>query len=181
MSMKILLFVAAIAGMMMSNTTANESLYNIPFNDIKGKKTSLKKYEGKVILMVNVASKCGYTSQYEGLQALYSKYKDKGLVVIGFPSNDFGRQEPGTDLEILTFCKSKYDVTFPMMSKIKVKGKEKHPLYKAITEKPSPMPGEISWNFNKVLVDKTGKLAKRYKSGVRPNSKNIISDIEKLL
>lgn len=165
----------------MTSSIANESLYSIPFNDIKGKKTSLKKFEGKVILMVNVASKCGYTSQYEGLQALYAKYKDKGLVIVGFPSNDFGRQEPGTDFEILTFCQSKYNVTFPMMSKIKVKGKDKHPLYKAITEKPSPMPGEISWNFNKVLLDKSGKLAKRYKSSVGPGSKKLVQDIESLL
>lgn len=155
------------------------SLYEIPFKDIDGKEMTLEKFKGKTVLVVNVASRCGYTPQYKGLQELYSKYKEKGLVIVGFPSNDFGAQEPGTDSEILAFCKSKFDVTFPMMSKITVKGGGKHPFYKALTEKPAPFPGEVSWNFNKFLIGKNGEILARYKSGDAPDSKNLISQIEK--
>ncbi|MCD8534367.1 MAG: glutathione peroxidase [Verrucomicrobia bacterium] len=155
------------------------SLYEIPFKDIEGKEMTLEKFKGKTVLVVNVASRCGYTPQYKGLQELYTKYKDKGLVIVGFPSNDFGAQEPGTDSEILAFCKSKFDVTFPMMSKITVKGDGKHPFYKALTEKPAPFPGEVSWNFNKFLIGKNGEILARYKSGDAPDSKNLISQIEK--
>lgn len=173
----ILTFIA----MAMTFTVQAESLKDIKFNDIKGKETSLKKMKGKAFLLVNVASKCGYTGQYKGLQELYAKYKDSGLVIVGFPSNDFGAQEPGTNAEILEFCSSRFNVTFPMMAKIHVKGKDKHPLYKAITEKPSPMPGEISWNFNKVLLSADGKIIGRYKSGTSPDSKSLTGDIEKIL
>lgn len=174
------LALAIVIGMTSIAASAG-SLYDIPFKDIKGKEMTLKKFKGKPILLVNVASKCGYTPQYKGLQELYKKYKGKGLVIVGFPSNDFGRQEPGTNAEILQFCQARFDVTFPMMAKISVKGKDKHPLYKAITEKPSPMPGEIKWNFNKVLIDTEGKLAGRYLSNIAPDSKKLVGDIEKLM
>lgn len=167
---------------MMAGLTASAgSLYEIPLKDINGKDVSLKDFKGKTILIVNVASKCGYTSQYKGLQELYTKYKDQGLVIVGFPCNDFGAQEPGSNKDILEFCQSRFDVTFPMMGKISVKGNDKHPLYKALTEKPSPFPGEISWNFNKFLIGKDGEILSRYKSGVAPDSKKLIGDIEKNL
>ncbi|MCB2231517.1 glutathione peroxidase [bacterium] len=153
---------------------------SIPFETIDGKATSLDAYKGKVILIVNTASKCGYTPQYEGLEALYQEYKDSGLVVIGFPANNFGGQEPGTNEQILEFCQTKFDVTFPMMAKISVKGKDIHPLYKYLTED-SKMPGEISWNFNKFLIDRDGRLAARYESKVKPQSEELVGQIKTLL
>lgn len=151
-----------------------------PFNTIEGKATSLDAYRGKVILIVNVASKCGYTPQYNGLEQLYEKYKDKGFVVLGFPANNFGNQEPGTDQEIQKFCTSAYNVTFPMMSKVSVIGKDMHPLFSYLTEK-SPLPGPIKWNFSKFLVDKQGRLVSRYPSEVEPLDSNLVAKVEELL
>lgn len=173
--------VLALTAILTMTAASAGSLYDIPLKDIKGNDTSLEKYKGKAILVVNVASKCGYTPQYKGLQELYTKYKDKGLVIVGFPCNDFGAQEPGSNEDILEFCQARFDVTFPMMGKITVKGENKHPLYKALTEKPSPFPGEISWNFNKFLIDKEGKIVARYKSGVAPDSSTLLADIDKAL
>jgi glutathione peroxidase len=127
--------------------------------------------------MVNTASKCGYTPQYEGLQALYTKYKDKGLVLLGFPSNDFGGQEPGTDSQIAEFCKANYGVTFPMFSKIAVKGDQKVPLYKYLTEH-APTTGEIKWNFEKFLIGKDGKIVNRFLSKIEPTSDEITKAVE---
>ena len=152
----------------------------IEFNTITGDPTNLDAYKGKVVLIVNVASKCGFTPQYAGLEELYNKYKDKGFVILGFPANNFGGQEPGTNKEILNFCTSKYDVTFPMMSKISVKGDDIHPLFKYLTED-SNIPGEIGWNFSKFLLDRDGKLVARYPSKVVPMSDEITSKIEGLL
>ena len=152
----------------------------IPFNTIGGNGSSLAAFKGKVVLVVNVASECGYTPQYEGLQKLYQNYKDKGLVLVGFPANNFGAQEPGTNEQILTFCQTKYHVTFPMMAKISVKGKDKHPLFTYLTEQ-SPIKGEIKWNFSKFLLDKDGKLVARYDSGVKPEDPELTSRIESLL
>jgi glutathione peroxidase len=147
--------------------------------DIDGKDVDLSQYKGKVVLVVNVASKCGYTPQYAGLQKLYEGYKDKGFVVLGFPADNFKHQEPGTNLEIKEFCTSKYNVSFPMMSKISVKGEDKHPLYKALTEAPaSPFPGEVSWNFNKFLIGKDGKLVARYDSKVKPDDAKLTGEID---
>ncbi|HET6409819.1 MAG TPA: glutathione peroxidase [Chthoniobacteraceae bacterium] len=162
-------------------TAAAADLQTIPLKDIDGKETSLKAYDGKVLLLVNVASKCGHTPQYEGLEALYRKFKDRGLVVLGFPSNDFGAQEPGTEAEIKTFCSSKYDVTFPLFSKLHVKGPEQHPLYGALTGPESTTPGPVKWNFGKFLVGKDGKLIARYDSGVKPDDAMLIGAIEKAL
>ena len=156
------------------------SYLSYPFVTITGDTASLSEFAGRVVLLVNVASECGYTRQYAGLEKLYRTYKDKGLVVIGFPANNFGGQEPGTDEEILQFCSTKFDVTFPMMSKVSVKGSDKHPLFVYLTEQ-SPIPGEIAWNFSKFLLDKQGKLIARYPSQVEPMDKEVVSKIETLL
>jgi glutathione peroxidase len=152
----------------------------IPFQTIEGAPSSLQAFAGKVILVVNVASKCGFTPQYAGLEALYRRYADQGLTIIGFPANNFLRQEPGTDAEILSFCQSKYDVTFPMMSKISVAGKDQHPLYAYLT-KESPVPGKITWNFNKFLLDRQGNVIARFDSKVKPDDPALIAQIEALL
>src|SRR5213592_776913 len=160
---------------------AESNLGGIPLKDINGKETSLKNYDGQVLLIVNVASKCGYTPQYKGLEAAYRKYEDKGLVVLGFPCNDFGAQEPGSNEEIKSFCSSKYDVTFPLFDKLHVKGPSQHPLYAALTGKDSPFPGDIKWNFGKFLVGRDGKILKRWDSNVTPDSMEITQAIETAL
>ena len=154
------------------------NIHDIKVKDIDGKDTTLGAYKGKVLLIVNVASKCGYTPQYKGLEALYKKYKDKGLVVLGFPCNQFGKQEPGTNEEIKQFCTSKYDVTFPMFDKIEVNGENRHELYTALAGKDSPFPGDIKWNFNKFLIGKDGKIIKRFDSRVAPESEELVKAVE---
>ena len=166
--------------MAVSNTQTSGSYLTIPFKTITGDTTDLAAYRGKVVLLVNVASKCGHTPQYAGLEAMYRKYKDRGLVILGFPANNFGEQEPGTDAEILTFCKTTYDVTFPMMSKISVKGDTQHPLYTYLT-KQSPVPGEITWNFNKFLLDRNGHVIARWDQKTEPNDPKLVAVVEKLL
>jgi glutathione peroxidase len=153
---------------------------HIPLQTIAGDSTSLAAFAGKVILLVNTASKCGYTPQYAGLEALYEKYKDRGLVVIGFPANDFKQQEPGTNPQILEFCRAKYGVTFPIMAKISVKGPAQHPLYRYLTGE-SPFPGEITWNFNKFLLDREGRVAARFDTKMKPDAPAVIAAIEELL
>ncbi len=147
---------------------------------IDGTAVDLAKYKGKVVLVVNVASRCGYTPQYTGLQKLYDTYKDKGLVVLGFPANEFGAQEPGSDTDIATFCSSKYGVTFDMFSKVVVKGPNKSPLYKSLTESATP-PGEVSWNFEKFLIGRDGAIVGRYKSAVAPEDAKLTGAIEAAL
>lgn len=156
------------------------SFHNFTVKDIKGKNTDLSSYKGKAILVVNVASKCGYTPQYEGLESLYKKYKDKGLVVIGFPANNFGAQEPGSDEQIAEFCKLNYGVSFPMMSKISVKGSDQSEVYKFLTNQ-SPEKGDVKWNFEKFLIGKDGSIKGRFGSGVTPESKDLATAIEKEL
>jgi glutathione peroxidase len=160
---------------------ADTPLADIPLKDIEGKATSLKAFEGKVVLLVNVASHCGNTPQYAGLQSLYDQYKDKGLVVVGIPCNDFGAQEPGSNDEIKTFCSTKYKVTFPMMDKVHVKGKEQHPLYAALTGKEGAFPGDVKWNFGKFLIGRDGKPVKRIEPGVKPNDAQVVKAIESAL
>lgn len=145
--------------------------------DIDGKDVDLAKYKGSVVLVVNTASKCGLTPQYEALQALHEKYKDQGLVVIGFPCNDFGQQEPGTESEVKAFCKQNYDVSFPLFAKITVKGKETAPLYKKLigSEK---FGGEIKWNFTKFLLDRDGKIVARFEPKEKPDDPKVIETIE---
>lgn len=163
------------------NLRAADSLYDIPLKDIDGKDTSLKAYQGKVLLIVNVASKCGFTKQYEGLQAIYKKYEGQGLVVCGFPCNQFGGQEPGTEADIKAFCSEKYDVTFPMFSKIEVNGAGRSPLYTLLAGKESPYPGDIRWNFTKFLVGRDGKILGRFDSKVKPDSEELTKAIEAAL
>ncbi len=162
-------------------TAATPSLYDVPLKDIDGKDTSLKAYKGQVLLIVNVASKCGYTPQYKGLEALHQKYKDKGFQVLGFPCNDFGAQEPGSNAEIKTFCTSQYAVTFPMFDKLHVKGAEQHPLYTALTGKDSQYPGDVKWNFGKFLIGRDGKLFQRFDSKVTPDSAELTHAVEAAL
>lgn len=157
------------------------SIYDIPLKDIDGNETSLKDYKGKVLLIVNVASKCGFTPQYAALQAIYQKYSGQGLVVLGFPCNQFGHQEPGTDAQIKTFCSSKFDVTFPMFDKIEVNGPHRHPLYVALAGSGSPFPGDIGWNFTKFLIGRDGKILKRFPSKVKPDSAQATQAIEAAL
>ena len=160
---------------------AADSLYYIPLKDIDGKDASLKPYAGKVLLVVNVASHCGYTPQYAGLEALYQKYSTQGLVVCGFPCNQFGGQEPGTPAEIKQFCTSKYDVTFPMFDKLEVNGVNRHPLYVALAGGDSPFPGNIKWNFTKFLIGRDGKIVARFDSKVKPDSDEMTKAVEAAL
>ena len=156
-------------------------LQDIPLKDINGKETSLGAYKGQVLLVVNVASKCGLTPQYKALEAVHQKYKDKGFSVLGFPCNDFGSQEPGTNQEIKEFCSTKYAVTFPLFDKLHVKGPEQHKLYAALTGTTSPYPGEIKWNFGKFLIGKDGKILKRFEPKVAPDSPEVMAAIEAAL
>jgi glutathione peroxidase len=174
----ITLLLALLVTQIVSAQTNSPSLYDIPLKDIDGHDTSLKAYQGKVILIVNVASKCGFTPQYEGLEALQKKYESQGFTVLGFPCNDFLSQEPGTATEIKQFCSSKYDVTFPLFEKLHVKGKEQHPLYAALTGPTSPYPGKITWNFNKFVIGREGKIFKRFGSTDKPESKPVTTAIE---
>jgi glutathione peroxidase len=174
--MKTLLSFLVLAAL--ATTASAAGLYDIPLKDIDGKDTSLKAYQGKVLLIVNVASKCGNTKQYKELQALHEKFKNDGLVVLGFPSNDFGGQEPGTNEEIKTFCSTKYNVTFPMFDKVVVKGPEKAPLYKALSGPESPFPGDVKWNFGKFLVGRDGKVVARFEPKVKPDEAPVVQAIE---
>jgi len=159
------------------------SIYDFTLKDIDHKEVNLGQYRGKVVMVVNVASRCGFTPQYEGLQKAYLKYKDRGLVILGFPANNFMSQEPGTDEEIKTFCSTKYSVTFPIFSKISVKGDDIHPLYKFLTSKETnpDFGGDIRWNFSKFLIDKSGKIIARFEPAVKPESDPVIQAIEKAL
>jgi len=161
---------------MSTSLFAASSIHEFNMNSIDGKPAPLSAYKGKVVLVVNVASRCGYTPQYTGLEALYKKYKDQGLVIVGFPANNFGAQEPGTNEEIKTFCSSKYSVTFPMYSKISVAGNDKAPLYEYLT---SAGGGEVKWNFTKFLVGPDGKVIQRFESKVTPESPELVSAVEK--
>ncbi len=160
-----------------------KSIYDFTMKNIDGQDVKLDAYKGKVVMVVNVASKCGYTPQYEGLQALYDKYKDKGLVILGFPANNFMGQEPGTEAEIKEFCTSKYKVKFPMFAKISVKGEDQHPLYNYLTNKATDpqFPGDISWNFNKFVIDRNGIIVARFGSKDTPEGEAVVGAVEKYL
>ena len=157
------------------------SLYDIPLKDINGRETSLKDYQGKVLLIVNVASKCGLTPQYKALESVYEKYKEQGFTVVAFPCNQFMGQEPGTNEEIKQFCSSKYNVSFPLFDKIEVNGPNRHPLYVALAGQESPFPGDIKWNFGKFLIGKDGKILKRFEPRTTPDSPEVVQAIEKAL
>ena len=162
---------------------ADKTVFDFTLNSIDGQPTPLSSYKGKVVLLVNVASKCGFTPQYTALESLYEKYKDRGFVIVGVPANNFGSQEPGTNQEIKTFCTAKYHVTFPMMAKVSVKGDDITPLYLFLTDKAvhPQTGGEIGWNFTKFLVGPDGKVIARFDSKVEPDSPQVTSAIEKAL
>ncbi len=167
---------------MATTLSAGSGLYNFTLNSIDGKPAPLAQYKGKVVMIVNVASQCGYTPQYSALEAIYEKYKDQGFVILGFPANNFGAQEPGTNEEIKTFCTRKYSVSFPMYSKISVKGDDQAPLYGYLTKDTGAgISGDIKWNFTKFLVDRNGNVVQRFEPAVTPDSKEVTSAIEKQL
>jgi glutathione peroxidase len=158
-----------------------ESIYDIPLKDIDGKETSLQPFKGQVLLVVNVASKCGLTPQYKTLEAIQQKYKDKKFTVLGFPCNQFGGQEPGTNDEIKQFCSSTYGVSFPLFDKVDVNGAKRHPLYVALAGDKSPFPGDIKWNFGKFLIGRDGKILKRFEPKTGPDSPEVTQAIEAAL
>ncbi|MBM4108616.1 MAG: glutathione peroxidase [Phycisphaerae bacterium] len=149
--------------------------------DIDGGSLDLATLKGKVVLIVNVASQCGLTPQYEALQALYEAKKDAGLVVLGVPANNFGGQEPGSDADIKSFCTGTYHVTFPMLSKVSVKGDDRHPLYAQLAALPEPLGGEPRWNFTKFLVDRTGRVMARFEPKTTPNDPALVAKVDELL
>jgi glutathione peroxidase len=176
----ILLSVFSFAGSTSGGKTDN-NIENITVKDMNGKDVKLSDYKGKVLLIVNVASKCGFTPQYEGLEKIYKEYKDQGFEILGFPCNQFGGQEPGTNEEIKNFCTSKYDVTFKLFDKIEVNGKNRSPLYAALTSNTNTEQGDVKWNFEKFLISRDGKIVARFRSKVTPESSEITSAIEKEL
>ena len=182
-----ILTIVVVAGSMLSSTdpvaAAGPSVLDFKVKDIDGNEVKLKKFKGNVLLVVNTASKCGYTPQYESLEATYNKYKDRRFFVLGFPANNFGSQEPGTDAEIKEFCTSKYHVTFPMFAKISVKGEDQDPLYAYLTDlKINPVyGGVITWNFNKFLIDRKGAIVGRFSSKQTPDSPEVVAAIEQAL
>ena len=170
-----LLFIMTLA------SSLSASIFEHKITTLEGQETTLAEHKGNVILIVNVASKCGFTKQYKGLEELYQKYKDQGLVICGFPCNQFGGQEPGSAEEIRQFCSTKYNVTFPMYSKIEVNGKDRHPIFEELIGKDSPVAGNIKWNFTKILVGKDGKPIQRFGSLTSPTSKKVIKEIDDAL
>jgi glutathione peroxidase len=173
--------VSALSEMDAMKSGKPDSLLGLEARRLGGGTESLSRYRGKVLLVVNTASHCGYTPQYEGLQDLYERYEHQGFSVLGFPSNDFGNQEPGSDREIGSFCRANYGVAFPMFSKVHVKGAETHPVYAYLTSLPDPIGGAVQWNFQKYLVDRKGQVVARYAPGVTPRDPRLVAEIERLL
>jgi glutathione peroxidase len=177
------MILALTAGEAPPPNPAERSIYHFIMKNIDGKDVPLAEYRGKVILVVNVASECGNTPQYKDLEALYQKYKKKGLVILGFPANNFGEQEPGTDAEIKKFCTSTYSVTFPMFSKISVKGDDQHPLYRLLTSRDTDpeFAGDVKWNFQKYLISRDGTIIGKFAPKLNPSSEEVTAAIEKAL
>jgi glutathione peroxidase len=174
--------IAGVSLLMAGSLFAASGIYTFTLNSIEGKPAPLADYKGKVVLVVNVASQCGYTPQYSALESIFEKYKDQGFVILGFPANNFGAQEPGTNEEIKAFCTRKYSVTFPVYAKISVKGSDQAPLYAYLTKDTAPgIRGDIKWNFTKFLVDRNGNVVQRFEPAVTPDSKEVITAIEKQL
>jgi glutathione peroxidase len=162
--------------------STDTSIYDFELDSLSGDEVSLSEFEGNVLLVVNTASECGYTPQYKELQELYETYNDEGFYVLGFPANNFGGQEPGSDEEIAQFCELNYGVTFPMFSKISVKGDDQHPLYQYLTQADNPdFTGEIGWNFEKFLIDRNGNIVRRFKSNVTPMGDELTESLKDLL
>ena len=161
---------------------SEKSVYNFKVKDIDGKDVELKEYKGKVMVVVNVASKCGYTPQYTDLQTIYKEFKEKGVEVLGFPANNYGGQEPGTEADIKEFCTTNFNVTFPMFSKVSVKGEDQHELFKYLTSLKNPdFDGEIKWNFEKFIIGKDGKLLRRFRSKTKPTDEEFKAALEEAL
>ena len=181
MKKNLLLFILFILTSFSVSAQSNYSIYQFKVEDLSGNTFDFVSLKGKKILIVNTASKCGYTPQYEQLEAIYKKYKNQNFVIIGFPANNFMWQEPGTNAEIATFCRSKYGVSFPMMAKISVKGKDMHPIYQFLTQKKlnGVLDSKVEWNFQKYLINEKGQLEQVYMSGVKPNDDKITNWIEK--
>ena len=177
---KLWLYFEVVKGAAAKETAMEKTVLDFALKGIDGNEVKLDSFKGKVLLLVNVASKCGYTPQYEGLQALYSKYKDQGLVVLGFPANNFGGQEPGTNEEIKQFCTLKYNVSFPLFAKISVKGDDIHPLYKFLTTQ-TQFGGDLKWNFGKFLVGRDGKVLARFESADKPEGEKLTQAVEQAL
>lgn len=183
------LLVLVVAGVFVARAWADDSItpaedanvLAFTMTDIDGNEVDLDDYRGKVVLMVNVASKCGLTPQYEGLEALYQEHKDEGLVILGFPANNFMGQEPGSNLQIKQFCSAEYGVTFPMFAKISVKGEDKHPLYQKLTGQPEPVGGGVSWNFQKYLVDREGNVVAKFGPRTKPGDEELVAKVGELL
>ena len=175
------LVAAALALTALSSGGTPMSVHDFKVKTIDGKEASLSQYKGKALLIVNTASECGYTPQYAGLEALYEKYKARGFTVLGFPSNYFGAQEPGTNAEIKKFCELRYKTTFPLFSKIPVKGPDADPLYKYLTGLPGKQGGQITWNFNKFLIGPDGKVIEHFDSKVEPMSPELTAKLEQVL
>jgi glutathione peroxidase len=175
-------FMGLVILLMSASLFAASSIYDFTLPSIEGKPMPLADYKGKVILVVNVASRCGFTPQYTALESIYEKYKDQGFVILGFPANNFGGQEPGTNAEIKTFCSAKYNVTFPLYGKVSVKGDDQTPLYKYLTTSANPaLTGDIKWNFTKFLVDRKGNVVQRFEPQTTPDSPEVVAAIEKSL
>jgi glutathione peroxidase len=168
--------------MAIGSVSAASDIYNFTLPSIDGSPLPLASFKGKVILLFNVASKCGFTPQYTALETLYGKYKDPGFVILGFPANNFGAQEPGTNAEIKTFCSHNYNVTFPKYGKVSVTGADQTPLYQYLTKEADPThAGDIRWNFTKFLVDGNGRVVERFESAVTPDSTDVVAAVKKLL
>lgn len=178
--LSLMLMLVLAVGLTASHVT---SIYDFTMKSIDGQPVKLKSYKGRVVMVVNVASKCGFTPQYAGLEALYKKYKDRGFVIVGVPANNFASQEPGTNEEIKKFCSTKYNVSFPMMAKVSVLGDDKTPLYQFLTDKSEnpQVGGEIKWNFTKFLFDRDGKPVARFEPAVTPESPQVQAAIESAL
>ena len=177
------IFAASNANQLTNDTsshTQQPGIFGFTMNDIDGNPLPLSQFKGKVIMVVNTASFCGNTPQYDGLQTLYERYRDQGFTILAFPANDFGKQEPGTNKEIAEFCYTKYALEFPLFSKITVLGENKHSLYRYLTEQ-TPYKGEIDWNFQKFLIARDGEVIARYRPGMKPLTKQIVEDIEAAL
>jgi glutathione peroxidase len=160
---------------------AAKKLLDLSARRLAGSEESLSRYRGEVLLIVNTASECGYTPQYAGLQTLYERYRESKFNVLGFPSNDFGEQEPGDDRQIGAFCKSKYGVEFPMFAKVRVLGGDAHPVYAYLTSLPKPIGGPVEWNFQKYLVDRNGNVVARFESETEPDDPALVAAVERLL
>lgn len=171
-----------IGSLLFMNLSSDSTIYDYEMKSLSGNEVSLSEFQENVIMIVNTASECGYTPQYKELQELYEQYEERGFVVLGFPANNFGGQEPGSDEEIAQFCELNYGVTFPMFSKISVKGEDQHPLFQFLTSADNKdFKGEIGWNFEKFLIDRNGNIVRRFKSSVTPMSEEVTNSIENIL